>query len=162
MAQNITYTPWGALTSRTNGCVGTGCTNALETYDYNNRMQPVRLQLGIPGNTDQEYCLVYNYYTSLVNSPPSSCAVPSQGSGNNGSVINIFDLDGPNNTLMTHTETYTYDNVNRLATAAASRHGQCHLQPDFQLHAGRLKRQLRQHDVRRQRQHAGPVSEVYF
>ena len=29
----------------------------------------------------------------------------------------MYDLDGPNNTLMTHTEAYTYDNVNRLQTA---------------------------------------------
>ena len=50
LAQSITYTPWGALTSRTNTCVGTGCTNVVETYDYNNRMQPVRLQLGNSGN----------------------------------------------------------------------------------------------------------------
>ncbi|MGD0224645.1 MAG: RHS repeat-associated core domain-containing protein [Terriglobia bacterium] len=116
LAQNITYTPWGALTSRTNGCVGTGCTNALETYDYNNRMQPVRLQLGVSGNTDQDYCLVYNYYTSIAQLP-SNCAKPTQGTGNNGNVTGMYDLDGPNNTLMTHTEAYTYDNVNRLYTA---------------------------------------------
>ncbi|MGD0227260.1 MAG: hypothetical protein ABSF71_33460, partial [Terriglobia bacterium] len=118
LAQNITYTPWGALTSRTNGCVGTGCTNALETYDYNNRMQPVRLQLGTPANTYADYCLMYNYDKSITQLP-SSCAVPSQGTGNNGNVIGMSDLDGPNNNLMTHSEAYAYDNVNRLYTATS-------------------------------------------
>ena len=31
LAQNITYTPWGALSTLTDGCVGTGCTNMVET-----------------------------------------------------------------------------------------------------------------------------------
>ena len=50
LAQNITYTPWGALSQFENGCVGSSCTNALETYTYNNRLQASEIQLGTSGN----------------------------------------------------------------------------------------------------------------
>ena len=90
--------------------------------DLDNRLQPVRLQLGNSGNLYANYCFVYNYYTSIME-PPSSCAVPSQGTGNNGNVISFYDLDGLNNSTMTHTESYTYDKVNRLTIAGASATG---------------------------------------
>jgi YD repeat-containing protein len=120
LAQNITYTPWGALSTLTNGCVGTGCTNLQETYDYNNRMQPVRFQLGTSASPSADYCLVYNYYQGVAN--PTTCTnSPTQATtGNNGNVVGLYDLDGPNNTTMSRTEAYTYDHVNRLTTAAST------------------------------------------
>jgi RHS repeat-associated protein len=119
LAQNITYTPWGALSLLTDGCVGTGCTNVQETYDYNNRMQPVRLQLGTSGDTSGDYCMVYNYYQKFTN--PSSCtSTPTQAStGNNGTVAGIWVQDNVN-TSMSRTESYSYDPVNRLSAAAAT------------------------------------------
>ncbi len=82
-AQNITYTPWGAESTLDNGCAGSGCTNTVETYAYNNRLQPVRIELGTSSNPAADSCLVYNDYASVAN--PGSCAVPSQGTGNNPS-----------------------------------------------------------------------------
>jgi RHS repeat-associated protein len=114
LAQNITYTPWGAVSQLQNGCTPSGgCTNAQETYDYNNRLQPVRIQLSTSnGNT----CLVYNYYGG---SNPTSCAVPSQGSAdNNGNVMGYWDSDTIQ-TGFSHTASYTYDSLNRLGTATA-------------------------------------------
>jgi RHS repeat-associated protein len=116
LAQNITYTPWGALSSLTDGCVGTGCTEVQETYDYNNRMQPVRLQFTTASGN---YCMVYNYYIKGTN--PSSCtSTPTQAStGNNGSVAGIWVGDGIN-TSLNRTESYSYDNVNRLTGASSA------------------------------------------
>ncbi len=115
LAQNLTYTPWGALNTLENGCVGTGCTQRQETYSYSNRMQPVMIELGTTSNNSANYCLVYNYYSG---SNPASCAVPSPGAGNNGNVMGYWYSDNTNSTL-NHTATYAYDNLNRLSTAQA-------------------------------------------
>ena len=32
----------------------------VETYDYNNRLQPVRIQFGTPSTPNANNCLVYN------------------------------------------------------------------------------------------------------
>jgi len=119
LASGITYTAWGAINSLTNGCVvaSGSCTQVLETYQYNNRMQPTMLELGKSGNNTADFCWVYNYYTSVGN--PTGCAAPSQGTGNNGNVVGLYDLDN-NSSSMTHTEAYAYDNVNRLSTAVAT------------------------------------------
>jgi RHS repeat-associated protein len=122
LAENVTYTPWGAVSQLQNGCVGSGCTNAQETYVYNNRLQPWMIQLGTSGNTSADYCLVYNYFSSWT--PPSSCpspsAVPTSGSANNGSVMGYWYQDNVNPSSFTHTAAYTYDGVSRLATAVAT------------------------------------------
>src|SRR5262249_16886475 len=36
---SATYTAWDALNSLSNGCTGSGCVQAMETYEYNNRLQ---------------------------------------------------------------------------------------------------------------------------
>ena len=120
LAENIAYTAWGALSSRTNTCEGTGCTDALESYYYNKRMQPVSLQLGTTTNASADYCMVYNYYLGVSN--PTSCvSYPTTAtSGNNSNVIGLYDLDAQNNSLMTDTEAYSYDKVNRLTSGAAT------------------------------------------
>ena len=70
MAQDIAYTAWGAFNTLQNGCSGSGCSNALETYTDNKRLQPSIMQLG--GTSNGGYCLVYNYYAGASN--PTSCA----------------------------------------------------------------------------------------
>ena len=82
LAQNIKYTPWGALSALQNGFTGSGV-NAQETYQYNNRMQPAVIELTIPSIPAGGYCLVYDYYGS----GPTSCTLPSQGTNNNGNVM---------------------------------------------------------------------------
>ena len=84
LAQNIHYSPQGSVSSLQNGCVGTGCTQKQETYDYNNRLQSVRIQLGTSSSPNANACTVYNYYSGVAN--PTSCSIPSQASnGNDGS-----------------------------------------------------------------------------
>jgi RHS repeat-associated protein len=100
------------------------CTNAQETYTYNNRLQPWMIELGKPGggsNTYASYCLVYNYFSTWT--PPSSCpdpsTVPTTGTGNNGNVVGYWYNDSVQ-TSFSHTASYTYDNVNRLTGATAT------------------------------------------
>ncbi len=113
----ITYASHGAINTLLNGCVGTGCTQRQETYDYNKRLQPVRIQLGTATNPSANSCLVYNYYGGA---NPTSCAIPAAGtSGNNGNVMGYYYQDTTNPSLG-HTANYSYDQLNRLMTAAAT------------------------------------------
>jgi RHS repeat-associated protein len=115
VAQSISYTPWGAPGTLVNGCAGSGCTNVQETYGYNKQLQPALIELGTTSNPTADDCLVYNYYGSS----PTSCALPSPGTSNNGNVMGYYDQDSATPSL-SHTATYTYDGVNRLATAVAT------------------------------------------
>jgi YD repeat-containing protein len=119
LAQNISYTPWGAISTLENGCVGSGCTNTVETYTYNNRLQPWMIQLSTASSGG--YCLVYNYLSSWT--PPSTCpvaaSVPTSGSGNNGNVNGYWYKDYSQSSF-SHTASYTYDAVNRLTAAQAT------------------------------------------
>ena len=115
LAQNITYTAWGAVSTLENGCVGSGCTNTQETYAYNRQLQPAVIELGTSSNPAANYCLVYNYYGT----PPTSCALPSAGTTDNGNVLGYWYQDSVNSSF-SHTATYTYDNVNRLTAAVAT------------------------------------------
>ncbi len=91
------------------------CANAQETYAYNKRLQPAVIELGTTGNPTADYCLVYNYYGSS----PTSCALPSAGTSDNGNVMGYWYQDSVNSSF-SHTATYTYDGVNRLSTAVAT------------------------------------------
>ncbi|HMD84667.1 MAG TPA: RHS repeat-associated core domain-containing protein, partial [Terriglobia bacterium] len=98
--------------------MGRGCTPVEETWDFNNRLQPVRIQVGNSSNPSALACLVYNYYAGVSN--PSSCAAPAQAtSGNNGNVMGYDDLDNASSNV-SHTAAYTYDGVNRLTVAQAT------------------------------------------
>jgi len=118
LAQNIKYAPHGTVAQLQNGCVGTGCTQEQETYDYNNRLQTARIQLGTSGSSNANSCLVYNYYSGVGN--PSTCTVPTQASsGNDGAAMGHYFQDTTNPSLG-HTATYAYDTVNRLASSVAT------------------------------------------
>ena len=123
LASNLSYTPWGALSALQNGCAGTGCQNALETYVYNKRLQPYAIDVGTTGNPTAEYCKVYNYYSNSTWSVPTSCPTQSTtlptGTTNNGNV-NAFWYQDNSRPASGHTETYTYDSVNRLSAAVAN------------------------------------------
>jgi RHS repeat-associated protein len=122
LAQSVSYTPWGAVSQLENGCVGTGCAKAQETYTYNKQLQPSMIQL--TGTSNGGYCLVYNYYWDESNA--TSCAAPTQGKQNNGDVMGYWYSDAVNSSFG-HTATYTYDGVNRLSTAVATGNSTCNL-----------------------------------
>ena len=61
---------------------------------------------------------MYNYYGPTYE--PSSCALPSQGTNNNGNVMGYFYQDTTWNPTWDHTAAYTYDGVNRLLTAVTT------------------------------------------
>jgi RHS repeat-associated protein len=116
----FTYAPHGGIATAVNGCVGQDCVQRQQTYDYNNRLQPVRIQLGRAADNDALYCSVYNYYADYDN--PSSCDIPTppqDGSKrNNGSVQGYWYKDWVN--TLSHTASNTYDSLNRLTSSIAT------------------------------------------
>jgi len=103
-ATNALYAADGSLTSLSNGAY------LLSTFYYNNRLQPCRVAINSSGTA------------------PSSCADSSHtgnvldlaynfnlGSSDNGKVMGIT-----NKIDSTRSQTFTYDPLNRIATAAAS------------------------------------------
>jgi RHS repeat-associated protein len=129
IAKSINYTPWGAASRLENGCVGSGCVDGVETYMYNNRLQPVVMEFGNPSNRPSSLvavgCWAYNYYKDVPMSNLTSCtSPPPQGTQNNGNVTGYFYQDDPYvQPTFNHTAAYTYDGVNRLATAVATPYG---------------------------------------
>ncbi len=118
LAQNIKYAPRGVVSQLQNGCTGTGCTQEQETYDYNNRYELARIQLGTSSSNNANSCLVHNFYSGVAN--PTSCSIPSQAStGNTRQEVGHYFLDNSNSAL-SHAASYTYDAMNRLATSAAT------------------------------------------
>jgi len=113
----VTYRPFGSVNTLQNGCVGSGCTTLQETYQYNNRLQPAMIELGTTSNPSADSCRVYNYYAGASN--PASCAMPSQGSNNNGDVAGYYYNDNVNSGL-NHVAAYGYDTLNRLISAVAT------------------------------------------
>ena len=79
------------------------------------------IELGTTGNPTQYTCLVYNYYADEGN--PTSCAMPSQGTKNNGNVMGYWYQDSVQ--PWSHTSTYNYDGVNRLISACTLSGSQC-------------------------------------
>ena len=95
-----------------NGCAngsGSGCSTALESYAYNNRLQMVTAQL-----TSGSYspCRVYNFYAPNlpggVSNPTGCTTTPAQGTNNNGNVGGMYYTDSEG-LVQGHTMTYIYD-----------------------------------------------------
>jgi len=124
LVQNVTYTPWGAVSTFENGCTGSGCTSAQETYQYNKRLQPWVISLAAASGVGS--CLVYNYYSSWTapTSCPSAGSTPPTGSTDNGNVMGYWYNDTVNSSF-SHTASYGYDSVNRLTAACTLSGSQC-------------------------------------
>ncbi len=105
LVQNVTYTPWGAVSTFEDGCSGSGCTNAQETYQYTKRLQPWVISLAAASGAGS--CLVYNYYSSWT--PPTSCPSPGSaaptGTTDNGNVMGYWYQDSVNSSF-SHTASY--------------------------------------------------------
>jgi RHS repeat-associated protein len=101
-----------------NGCAGTSCTPALETYTYNNRLQATAIQLGTTSNSSQYASLTYNYNLPGGTQPPG-CPISPGTSGNNGNVTGYTYTDAVNSGF-SHSAFYVYDSLNRLACAQAT------------------------------------------
>ena len=86
-----TYAPFGGLAGMANGSAPITTTNS-----YNKRLQPVVLSAASPSQT--VLSLSYDFHL---------------GNGDNGNAYQI--VNGRDNT---RTQNFTYDNLNRIATAA--------------------------------------------
>jgi RHS repeat-associated protein len=114
---DMSYAPQGALDHITTGCAGTGCNKLRQNYDYNSRLDLVRVQLGTELNFSSIACWVYNYYASVGN--PTACSIPSQGTSDDGNVVGTYYNDAANSGL-SHTAAYSYDPTHRLTSAVAA------------------------------------------
>jgi RHS repeat-associated protein len=126
IAQSINYTAWGAPSRLENGCAGSNCADGVETYLYNNRLQPVVMQFGNPNDLTHVGCWAYNYYADVQTSSITNCTSrPAQGSQNNGNVMGYYYQDDVwVHPEYNHRAAYTYDAVNRLVGAVATAYGQ--------------------------------------
>jgi YD repeat-containing protein len=88
---SISYKPHGGLESETLG------NSLIHQMSYNTRLQPTAIKLGTSGSPTSVLNLTYDYGTT----------------DNNGNVKSILNIVG----LITLTQTYTYDSVNRVSTA---------------------------------------------
>ena len=116
---SICYKAWGALKYLENGCVGSGCTSLQESYFYNTLLQPAVIELGTSATHAADSCRVYNYYANAANASACSETTWPTGSNNNGDVAGYYYVDNINSGL-DHAAIYTYDGVNRLASAVAT------------------------------------------
>jgi len=57
---------------------------------YNNRLQPVLIELGTASSPAANSCLVYNYYSGYSFPNPPACAAPTPTGSNNGNVLGYF------------------------------------------------------------------------
>ncbi|MGD0007084.1 MAG: RHS repeat-associated core domain-containing protein [Terriglobia bacterium] len=125
LVQNVTYTPWGAVSVLQNGCVGSQCVNAQENYQYNKLLQPWVISLTAASGAG--YCLVYNYFAAGWTPPttcPSASSTPPTGTTDDGNVMGYWYEDSVNSSF-SHTASYTYDGVNRLSSACTLSGSQC-------------------------------------
>jgi YD repeat-containing protein len=146
---DMSYAPQGALDHITTGCAGTGCNKLRQNYDYNNRLDLVRLQLGTELNFSSIACWVYNYYPGVGN--PTSCSIPSKGSNNDGNVVGTYYSDAANSSL-SHTAAYGYDPTHRLTSAVAT--------GNSAYKSGILFRSVRKYDVFAKPEHQRSLSSV--
>jgi YD repeat-containing protein len=91
-----TYAPHGQLASAVRGHVNGGFAGITETYTYNNRLQVVTHQATSSGGTALDHAYSYDL----------------GGGVNNGNIASIT-----NNVNTGRSQSFTYDNLNRMATA---------------------------------------------
>jgi RHS repeat-associated protein len=93
---NATYSPQGGLASVVHGKVSGSFAGITDTRSYNNRLQLSNIQDSSANGTVQDYSYSYNL----------------GGGVNNGNVASVID-----NLTSGRTQTFSYDTLNRLATA---------------------------------------------
>jgi RHS repeat-associated protein len=103
-AASATYAPFGGITSLQNGA------NLVSTVFYNSRSQPCRISIKNSG-TAPSSCTDGSYTGSVMDMTYNF----SSGTSDNGNVVGIT-----NKIDSTRSQAFTYDSLNRIATAAAS------------------------------------------
>lgn len=104
-----TYAPTGALTGMVNGSTATFA-GITTTNGYNNRLQPVLVSAVSPSATVFSLCHDFHLGVAVSIAP---CSLSASTLGDNGNVYKIV-----NNKNNSRTRNYTYDSLNRIATAA--------------------------------------------
>jgi len=111
LANNISYTPFGGLQSETYG------NGLVHSMAYNSLHQPTEIRLGRPDNLESVFRLSYIYGTA---NNVNGQDVEITASHNNGNVARIkYLISG----AVQYTQTFQYDQLNRLSYAAEHNNG---------------------------------------
>src|SRR5262245_53256143 len=108
---NVSYTPFGGLQSETYG------NGLIHSMGYNNRLQPTEIRLGRPDNLESVFT-IYPIYgtTNNVNSQDAEITAAH----NNGNIARIrYSVSG----TIQYTQTFQYDQLNRLRYAVEHNNG---------------------------------------
>jgi hypothetical protein len=107
-----TYAPPGELTAMTMGSAS-GFAGITTTNAYSTRLQPILLSAGVTGESPVfSECFDFHLGVSVNTSP---CSFSASTAGDNGNIYQIV-----NNRDNTRTQSFTYDVLNRVASAQSS------------------------------------------
>jgi RHS repeat-associated protein len=107
------YAPPGELAGATLGYVSGGFAGFTVSNAYNDRLQPILLSAAVSGqNPVFSECFDFHLGVAVNTSP---CSFSAYSTGDNGNVYQIA-----NNRDSTRTQSFTYDTLNRIASAQSS------------------------------------------
>jgi len=112
LVSDISYTPFGALQSEKYG------NGLMRSMGYNNRLQPTEIRLGRPGNPESVFT-IYNIFGTAnnVNGQDAEIALTQ----NNGNIARVkYSVNG----ALQYSQTFQYDQVNRLCYAVEHKNGE--------------------------------------
>jgi RHS repeat-associated protein len=111
LVRDISYTPFGGLESETYG------NGLIHSMSYNNRLQPIEIRLGGPGNPESVFRIVNIFGTAdNVNGQDAEITLAR----NSGNIARVkFFISG----LLQYSQTFQYDPVDRLRYAVEHNNG---------------------------------------
>jgi len=108
---SISYTPFGGLQSETYG------NGLIHSIGYNNRLQPTEIRLGRPDNLES-FFTIYSIYGTAYNVNGQDAEITA--AHNNGNIARIrYSVSG----TIQYTQTFQYDQLNRLRYAVEHNNG---------------------------------------
>src|SRR5262245_21016132 len=108
---NVSYTPFGGLQSETYG------NGLIHSIGYNNRLQPTEIRLGRPDNLESVFT-IYSIYGTANNVNSQDAEITA--AHNNGNIARIrYSVSG----TIQYTQTFQYDQLNRLRYAVEHNNG---------------------------------------
>lgn len=113
-ALNATYAPPGELTGVTLGSAS-GFAGFAVTNAYNNRLQPILLSATNSSTSATVFSECFDFHSAVAITQPAPCSFSASSLGNNGNVYQVW-----NNRNNTRNDTYTYDSLNRIASAQSN------------------------------------------
>jgi RHS repeat-associated protein len=109
-----TYAPPGELAGVTLGSAS-GFSGFTVTNAYNDRLQPLLLSATNSSTSATVFGECFDFHLGVAITSPAPCSFPRYTTGDNGNVFTVA-----NNRDSTRTQSFTYDSLNRIASAESS------------------------------------------